>query len=369
MSGLKLSARWGLISLAVLWFAAGAGWPQARPDPDWVAAHAPVDSAQMKGDVPTASLTINKIYITDVRDTSFVVSWTTSAPSDGHVDWGSSTALGNTQSDAVTGTVHRVLIPVSTPASAYYFRVRSNGVTQNNNGDFFVATTTSTIGIPPAGQMVWGYILQADGVTPAANAVVYLQMRDKDGLGSSGASQWVTAHADASGVWYYTLGNARNAAGSAYFQFTAGVDELYVIARGGIAGVEERLQIIPTAEIAQIADLVLAVAAPATSPQVTPALSGGTDVELSWLHNSVNAVYEVWSSTTPYFAIDQPGAHKLGDVEPPLQGSSVSYTDRGAAGNPATNHFYLVVPYGLGGVKGPSSIRMGEFDFQISPGL
>jgi hypothetical protein len=60
---------------------------------------------------PNLQGTLHSVYITDVRDRQFVVSWTTDSPSDGHVDWGTTTALGNTSSDlAGSTTTHYVSI-------------------------------------------------------------------------------------------------------------------------------------------------------------------------------------------------------------------------------------------------------------------
>ena len=44
---------------------------------------------------------LHRIFITDVRDTQFVVSWTTDTPSNGQVEWGTTTALGSITADGV----------------------------------------------------------------------------------------------------------------------------------------------------------------------------------------------------------------------------------------------------------------------------
>lgn len=177
------------------------------------------------------------IYTADVRDTSFVVSWTTDVASDGHVDWGTTTALGTTTSDSVgSTTTHYVVVTSLAPSTTYYFQIRSGTTTDNNGGAYYTVTTGPTLGIPTPGKQVWGYVYASNGTTPVPNAIVYLQIQDDDGSGSPGDSQWVTARTDTNGIWYYDLVNVRVANVSTYYVVNDGTDDLRLVTQGGSAG-------------------------------------------------------------------------------------------------------------------------------------
>ncbi len=83
---------------------------------------------------------------------------------------------------------------------------------------------------------VWGYLYQPDGTTLVANAIVYLQLQDGDGLGSLAPSQWVSARTTSGGVWSYNLVNVRTENFSAFYTFTDGADKLRIVGQGGVAG-------------------------------------------------------------------------------------------------------------------------------------
>ena len=187
---------------------------------------------------PLSQGSLHKVYITDVRDTSFVVSWTTDGPSDGTVDWGTSAPFSNSTADTLSSsTVHYVTITGLLPATGYLFRVRSGDLMDDNDGAYYAVTTSPTLGISTPGQAIYGYIYDAGGSTPVAGAVVYLELHDVDGSGSAGSSQLVSARSDSNGAWYYSaLGNVRTANGAAYFAFTLGADQMRLTTQGGDKG-------------------------------------------------------------------------------------------------------------------------------------
>lgn len=209
------------------------------------------------------SLSIGEIQVTNLRDGSFVVSWTTDTPSDGRVDWGLTTPPGNTTYDSVVDTTtHYVTVSGLSPGTTYFFQLRSGSVIDNNNGSYYQVTTGPTLSIPNPGKTLWGYVYQADGSTPVPNAIVYIQLQDSDGLGSPDHSQWASARADASGIWSFDLANLRTTDGSAYFSFSDGVDALRMAWNGGSQGhsgspEDPIVSLIPSTYPAQI-DQVLA---------------------------------------------------------------------------------------------------------------
>jgi hypothetical protein len=203
---------------------------------------------------------LHKIYITDVRDVQFVVSWTTNTVSDGRVEWGTTTALGNTATDPVPSTTtHYVEVTTGvSPSTTYYFRVRSGALVDDNGGAYYTVTTGPTLGIPPAGDFVYGYVYASDGTTPVSDLVVYLQIQDANGAGSPGSSQLVTARTDATGGWFFSnLYDVRLAGAGGYFTFSNVADNLSLLAQGGSLGTASQLISVPAAYPIQLPSMNL----------------------------------------------------------------------------------------------------------------
>ena len=189
------------------------------------------------GAAPDADPGINKIYVVNVRDNSFVVSWTTDVASDGTVNYGTSTPPGSAKADTVTSTTtHYVTIEGLTPSTTYYLSVTSDTVTDDNGGAYYSVTTGPTLGIPPSGSLAYGLLQDIGGATGAANAIVYIQLQDNDALGSPGNSQWVSARTDGSGNWSYNLPNIRTADLLAYYSYSTVNDNLRINYQCGIMG-------------------------------------------------------------------------------------------------------------------------------------
>ncbi|MEA3439259.1 MAG: hypothetical protein U9R58_03165 [Chloroflexota bacterium] len=186
---------------------------------------------------PEADPGINKVYVTRTTDGSFYVSWTTNSPSDGHVDYGTATPT-ITESDTVTSTItHFVRISGLTDNTPYMFLVRSGTETDDNGGAYYTITTGPTIDLPGPGPQIWGVMYEANGTTPVADAIVYLQLQDEDGFDSPGDSHWTTARTDDTGTWYYDTNDFRTQDLSEYFTFTHGVDKIRIVWQGGDKGV------------------------------------------------------------------------------------------------------------------------------------
>jgi len=214
---------------------------------------------EQSGAAPDQQVTLHRVYITDVRDAQFVVSWTTDTPSDGRVEWGLTTTLGLTTTDAVVSTTsHYVTITGLVPARTYYFQVRSGTSLDNNHGAYYSVTTSPTLDLPGAGKEVYGNVYQQGGMIPVNNAVVYLQLLDANSLGSTGGSQLVTARTDASGSWFYSnLYDIRTSNGTAYFTFSDSADQLQLMAQGGSQGTNRIIAPVPATYPAQLANLTL----------------------------------------------------------------------------------------------------------------
>jgi hypothetical protein len=211
--------------------------------------------------------TVNKVYISSVNDVSFVVSWTTDTATNGSVDYGTTTSLGNTATDSESSTTtHYVTVTGLNPNTTYYFQVNSGSTTDDNGGSYYQVTTGPLLTIPsPAA--IYGTVYESDGSTPLANAIVYLWVEDADGSGTSGSSQRIAVRTDGSGVWYYNLSSLRVPDASTSYTYNAGSDELYLVAQGGSAGCVGELNApqpdgplsvtIPASLPAQISDITM----------------------------------------------------------------------------------------------------------------
>ncbi len=316
----------------------------------------------------------NRVYITDVGNGGFVVSWTTSEASTGAVEWGEATPPTNWISDpAVDTSAHYVRVAegdVLESETQHLFQVTSDTTVDDRNGDYH---TVSTGPIPdsgtPSGRTIWGYVYQEDGFTPAAYVTVYLQIKDSDGLGSSGVSQWVTARTNEQGIWYYTM-DIRTADAGGYFSFSDGADELYVIVRGGSAGVAAVATNTPAdypSGAYRFADIVLGSPSAPVTPSVSINQDSSPDVQLSWSHPADCADYEIWWSESPYFDRGDSGSHWLADSSPPLEGTTVGYTHVGALGD-TMNEYYVIICFNLAGGPATGSSPTGSFSFSLKPG-
>jgi hypothetical protein len=88
---------------------------------------------------------ILNVSATDITETTAEISWTTNTTSDSRVNYGTTTALGQTKHDATEGTTHNIIITPLTQGTKYYFEVESTDIsgtsTDNNGGEYYSFTT------------------------------------------------------------------------------------------------------------------------------------------------------------------------------------------------------------------------------------
>jgi hypothetical protein len=198
---------------------------------------------------PLEQETIHKVYITDVRHTIFVVSWTTESPCTASVTYGTSpvsTTWTLTSNDTVSGTTHYVVVSGLTPDMPYYFDTLSGGVVDDNNGAHYTVKTGRVIpGSPPGSFAITGTVYLAGGILPAADVIVYLQVQNA----ISGTSQLATSipnRTAANGGWGYNLSNLRTADNQSYFTWSVG-DIITLTAQGGVLGTGQITPTVPAA--------------------------------------------------------------------------------------------------------------------------
>lgn len=174
---------------------------------------------------------------TNIRNNQFTISWITVVSEAGSVNYGTTPALGNTQQDdkgsGISTDTHYVTVNPLQPNRLYYYDIVSGGVTYNNGGAHYTVTTGPILDPPIGSDFAYGRIYMPDS-SPAAGAVVYLNLSDNNGIGTSGISQDASASVDSNGWWSYILVNLRTPDLSAYFQYSLSGDNEILTAKKGM---------------------------------------------------------------------------------------------------------------------------------------
>lgn len=118
---------------------------------------------------------INNISVADVTENSAIISWTTDQPTEGIVEYGTTTAYGATASDSIEDTAHSITLANLSPAKTYHFRVvasSANGTTVYSSDSVFKTKGQITITIisPTDGTNITGNRVSVTGaITNPAN--------------------------------------------------------------------------------------------------------------------------------------------------------------------------------------------------------
>jgi hypothetical protein len=258
------------------------------------------------------------IRITNVRDAQFTVSWVSSQPEVGQVNYGTSPARGSTAVDDRGGTTsddtHQVTIRSLLPQTTYYFDVLSGSVTDDNAGAHYTVTTGPSI-IPAGSDQVWGQVFRSDGSTPAVGAIVYITMRDNDGKGSPGSSAPVSVLVDANGYWFTDLVNVRTADLSALFVYSPSGDQLALFATGAEEGITS--QTVDTGNDTPAPNMILQPPPTATPTSTRTATPRPTDTRTITPSPSMTS-----SPTVTPTATDTPETTRTPSITPSATGTN-----------------------------------------------
>ena len=222
---------------------------------------------QVPDEIPTAqAMPIRDLRISNLRDTSVTLSWTTEEATTGYVYFASGSSANNRGEERVaydsrgadtSSTTHVVVLTNIKPETTYHFEIIS-GQEVVERGSFSSAPSLESV---PQSDTVYGRVYQADGETPAAGALVYLTLRDTDGEGSTGEAALLLATVDAFGYWQANLGNARTSDLRDSFNYSASGEALLIEVQGeGTAS-----QTVDTANDSQAPDMILSEASDPTS--------------------------------------------------------------------------------------------------------
>lgn len=149
--------------------------------------------------------TPQQVRITNIRDTSFTVSWVTEQETIGFLSYGRSASLGQTANDDqnpnTPSLVHHVTVSALSSNTTYFFKVGSGKNLFDNDGKPYQVTTAPQATVTPGTDIIFGTVQTPSGA-PARGAIVYVTI--------SGVSPLSTL-TDSSGKWTIPLSQARSA--------------------------------------------------------------------------------------------------------------------------------------------------------------
>ena len=125
----------------------------------------------------------DQVRITNINDTSFIVSWITPSATTGFVIFGETVQLEKTAFDerdnntvTAKSLTHYVLVKDLKPTTKYLFKINSGGTNYDNGDKPYEITTAATINSAlPENDTAYGLILNQEG-NPANGAIVYLSL-------------------------------------------------------------------------------------------------------------------------------------------------------------------------------------------------
>ncbi len=198
--------------------------------------------------------TIQKVKISNVRDTQVTISWITDEEEVGFVNYGTTTQLSQTDYDdrgsQTVAYTHHVTITGIMPETTYYYQIICGSLTSNIG-----SVTTGTSILPVGSDVVYGKVYKQDGKTPAKGAICYIRIEDADGMNSREKSQAVSVLVDENGYWFTELVNFREARLTQLFKYSDTGDNLSIYVEGGNEGSAE--QVINTANDSPAQDIVM----------------------------------------------------------------------------------------------------------------
>ena len=191
-------------------------------------------------EVPTGkAMPVRDLRISNRRDTSLTLSWTTDSATTGYVRFGQGLRLDrlprrervvyDSRGATTSSTTHYVVLDKLTPETTYHFEIVS-GAEVAHRGTFMALSSLAGL---PQPDTVYGQIFWADGTTPAAGTLVYLTLQDADGTASQTEVSLLSALVDSKGYWHANLGNARDASSGESFTYSDSGDVVVLTTQSG----------------------------------------------------------------------------------------------------------------------------------------
>ena len=149
--------------------------------------------------------TPKEVKITNISDTSFVVSWVTDKSTSGYVQYNGGLVVSDDR-DQERGEIgnyftHLVTIKALKAETGYSFKIGSGKSLYDNSGKLYQITTATAVSQVPVADVAYGQVVTASG-DPVEGAIVYLSL-------PGAVSQ--AALTKSSGSWVIPMAVARSA--------------------------------------------------------------------------------------------------------------------------------------------------------------
>lgn len=188
--------------------------------------------------VPAPAAVPRAVTVAGVTDSSFVVTWRTDEAVAGAVRYGTAPGALDRVVPGDAGQArreHAVRLESLAAETVYFFTIESGGETFPLHGVPWHALTGAVLGLTTP-QIAYGQVFEADGVTPAAAAAVFLSGQRP---GEQSALLYAPIAAADGGYWSRDLGGMRTGGHDDYFQPAVGVDVFNVRVCAGPRGSAE----------------------------------------------------------------------------------------------------------------------------------
>jgi hypothetical protein len=191
-----------------------------------------------KSIIAAAEETPKEVKISNITDTSFVVSWTTDRAVSGYIQYGESGGEQNLEvtddRDQERGSVgeystHLVTVKGLKPDTAYGFGVGSGAKIYDLDGNPYQVATGPRIDTQPAADVAYGQVITGSG-DPADGAIVYLSI-------PGGVLQATLVKS--SGSWVIPLSTIRKADMTGFVSYDKNSSQMNVTVNGGETGKSE----------------------------------------------------------------------------------------------------------------------------------
>ncbi|MDH5442871.1 MAG: polysaccharide deacetylase family protein [Hadesarchaea archaeon] len=183
---------------------------------------------------------ISNVASSEITASSAKITWDTDELSDSVVNYGTTTALGSTESDNTMVTRHSITLTNLSASTTYYYEVQStdpssNTAVDDNNGSYYTFTTTTLDTTPPVIENVASSAITSNSATitwdtdEIADSLVKYGMSPGNYTDNKYDSAYVTSHSiELTGLtenttYYYVVKSAdpsNNSSESSEYSFT-----------------------------------------------------------------------------------------------------------------------------------------------------
>ncbi len=142
----------------------------------------------------SASFAPERLKITNIKDTSFTVSWITNVPTTSFIEYNSPQGQNKTIPTNLS-SIHFVTIQNLNPNTTYSFKINSGGsFFDNNSSDWVIQTLNTNPDLNTKGEIISGKVV-ANNNLPAKNALVYVEIPGNLFFSSqvSGSGNWLVS--------------------------------------------------------------------------------------------------------------------------------------------------------------------------------